>query len=73
MKRNPKSGRLESLPIGQIRHKRMLKQKGWSYREACREMGYALSHFAAVLNGYRESKTVLRKIEALPKKEEVAA
>ena len=73
MKRNPKSGRLESQPIGRVRHKRMLKQKGWSYREACRELGYALSHFAAVLNGHRESRTVLRKIEELPAREEIGA
>lgn len=59
-------------PSGQVRHKRLLRSRGWSYRTASRELGYALSHFSAVLNGYRDSQTVLRKIEALPAREEVA-
>lgn len=70
MKRNPKTGRLETQPIGHVRHKRLLKRKGWSYREACRQLGYALSHFSAVLNGYRDSQTLLRRIEELPQREE---
>jgi hypothetical protein len=71
MKRNTKTTHPEKAwfrtkPTGQIRHKHLLAQKGWSYRAACRELGYTLTHLDSVLNGRRESRRLLAAIEALP-------
>jgi hypothetical protein len=72
MKRNPKDGRLEMKATGHIRHKRMLKKKGWSYRTASPVLGVHFQHLAKVLHGSRDSRTLLRKIEELPAREGVA-
>lgn len=53
---------------GHLRHKKILKARGWTNRTACRHLGYAKSHFSAVLNGHRKSKTLLTKIEGIEDK-----
>lgn len=73
MKRNSKTGRLESNGLGEVRHKRLLQARGWSYREFCREYDYSVSHLAAVIGGHRVSTTLLKKIEALPNRRKGAA
>lgn len=50
------------------REKRLLKAKGYSYRKAAPELGVNFSHLSRVLNGHRESKSLLKRIEALPAK-----
>lgn len=52
------------------RHKRLLKQKGWSYRQAAPALGVHFSHLDRVLQGRRESRALLERIEALPQREE---
>ena len=50
------------------RHKRMLKEKGWSYRTAGEQLGRHWMTIYEVLNGRRKSGDLLKRIEALPAK-----
>jgi len=52
--------------------KKLIPQRGWSQRKAARELDVTHTHLNLVLNGRRISKRLLVRIEALPKKEEVA-
>jgi len=45
-----------------------LKRKGWSYREAALELGCTYQHVSYVLNGHRESRSLLIKINRLSAK-----
>lgn len=46
--------------------KQVLKQKGYSYRQAAPALGVCYQHLSEVLNGNRPSGRVLRAISALP-------
>lgn len=46
--------------------KRHLHEKGWSYRTAAVVLGVHYTHLARVLTGRRVSKSLLRRIHALP-------
>ena len=50
------------------KHKRLLREKGWSYRNAAPVLGVHFSHLDRVLQGHRESKALLARIESLPRK-----
>lgn len=50
----------------QTKHKEILAAKGWTYREASKELGVHLTHFNRVLQGERISRRILEAIEALP-------
>lgn len=52
--------------------KRMLKEKGWSYRDAAPALGVHFNHLSHVLNGSRVSAGLLIRIKDLPTKKEVA-
>jgi hypothetical protein len=45
-----------------------LKRRGWSYRSAAGEIGITYQHLSYVLNGHRNSRRVLKAIQALPKR-----
>lgn len=51
------------------RHKRMLAAKGWSYRTAAPVLGVHWTHLNRVLQGERQSAALLKRIEAMPKRE----
>ncbi len=46
--------------------KRELKKKGYTYRTAATKLDRAYQHLSEVLNGHRQSRTLLRRIAALP-------
>ena len=52
--------------LARERAKASLKRKGWSYRRASTFLGYSFGHFGRVMNGDRESETLLSRIEDLP-------
>lgn len=62
----------EMKPTGNVEHKRRLRARGWTNREAAKHLGYALSHFSLCLNGHRKSKTLLGKVWSLPARKEAA-
>lgn len=43
-----------------------LKTKGWSYRKAASHLDVCLPHLCRVLNGRRESASLLERISQLP-------
>lgn len=45
-----------------------LKRKGWSYRQAARELGITYQHLSYVLNGHRDSRRVTVPVLALPER-----
>ena len=47
-----------------------MKNKGWSYREAARQLTpqRTYQHISYVLNGQRESASLLRELMSLPAK-----
>lgn len=49
------------------RHKRILKKAGLSYRKAAPILGVHFTHLDRVLQGRRESKSLLKRIEDLGK------
>lgn len=49
----------------QTRHKRILKGLGLSYRKAAPILGVHFTHLDRVLQGRRESKSLLKRIESL--------
>jgi hypothetical protein len=59
-------------PKPHTRHKRLLKKKGWSYRKAAPVLGVHFTHLDRVLQGTRESRALLQRIEDLPAREAVA-
>ena len=65
-------GRFTAKNTGHVKHKRMLVKKGWSRRAAAPHLGVHYTHLDLVLNGHRASKALLRRIEELPAREEVA-
>lgn len=50
--------------------KARLRKRGWSQRAAAREAGVSFEHLNRVLNGHRESKRLLKDLEALPARKE---
>jgi len=50
------------------REKEILKAKGYSYRSGAPVLGVNFSHLSRVLNGYRTSKSLLKRIESMPAK-----
>lgn len=46
--------------------KHTLKARGWSYRRAAPQLGVTYQHLSEVLNGKRNSRRLLAKIEQLP-------
>lgn len=46
--------------------KQRLKAKGWSHRTAARELGVSFEHLNRVLNGHRESRSLLARVARLP-------
>lgn len=55
-------------PTPAIRHKRLLAEKGWSYRTAATELDVHWTHLNRVLQGERISKRLLKRIEQMPRK-----
>nr|DAM51188.1 MAG TPA: centromere-binding protein [Caudoviricetes sp.] len=49
--------------------KQILHEKGWSYRTAAPFLGVHYTHLARVLTGFRASKSLLRRIQDLPRRE----
>ncbi len=49
--------------------KRLLRQKGWSYRSAAKQFGVCYQHLSDVLNGRRESRRLLNAIADIPQRE----
>lgn len=49
--------------------KQVLRDRGYSYRQAAPLLGVCYQHLSEVLNGHRPSGRVLRKISALPARE----
>jgi len=49
--------------------KRKLKHLGLSYRGVAPQLGVTYQHLCLVLNGHRQSRRLLRKIEELPQSE----
>lgn len=62
--KNP--GHFQPTTKGHVRHKRLLAAKGWSRRAAAPLLGVHVSHLDLVLNGHRQSRRLLDRIEALP-------
>ncbi len=62
-----------TITKGKTRHKRLLKEKGYSYRRAAPLLGVHFTHLDRVLQGHRESASLLRRIEELPARKEVRA
>lgn len=54
------------------RTKRVLREKGWSYRTAAPVLGISYQHLAMVLTGRRESRRLLAAIASLPKRDDSA-
>lgn len=53
--------------------KEKLKANGWSHRTAARELGVSFEHLNRVLNGHRESRSLLARVAKLPKRIKQAA
>lgn len=54
--------------IGRALAKQILKDRGYTYREAAPLLGVCYQHLAFVLNGQRSSGRLLRRISALQAK-----
>ena len=46
--------------------KRQLKQQGWSLRRAAEFLGRSTPHLSLVLDGHRESRNLLARIQSMP-------
>jgi plasmid maintenance system antidote protein VapI len=55
-------------PTPANRHKRMLAEKGWTYRTAAAALDVHWTHLNRVLQGERVSKSLLDRIEKMPRK-----
>lgn len=53
--------------------KKSLAAKGWTQAEAAKETGVTFEHLNRVLNGHRDSESLLSKIELLPAREVATA
>ncbi len=53
--------------------KRILKQRGWSYRRAGAPLGVNWNHLAKVLSGSRQSKALLKRIAEIKQYEPTEA
>ena len=53
----------------QVAEKASFKQKGWSYRSAAPQLGVTYKYLCEVLNGKISSRRLLKKIQALPRRE----
>jgi hypothetical protein len=53
--------------------KRALAIRGWSYRTAAPLLHVKFTHLAKVLAGYRQSRALLQRIDALPDRKAPAA
>lgn len=53
--------------------KRSLHKRGWSYRRAAPVLGVSYQHLSEVLNGKRQSRRLLAKIDQLPTCQKEAA
>lgn len=51
----------------QAQAKSHLRATGWSYRTAARRLGVCYQHLCYVLNGHRESRSLLQRVLELPK------
>lgn len=49
--------------------KRSLKKRGWTHQAAARALGVSYEHLNRVLNGHRESASLITKIKGLPARE----
>ena len=49
--------------------KKYLREAGWSQQAAAKYLGVTFEHLNRVLNGHRESLSLIEKIEKLPVKE----
>lgn len=58
--------------ITRDRARRTLKERGWSQRRAAKFLGYSWPHFSYVMNGHRESRTLLAAVAAIPHLQETA-
>lgn len=58
--------------VGQVKHKKILHARGWSYREVAKEFGLSRTHIDRVLNSDRTSRSLLERIESLPQRKESA-
>lgn len=57
----------ESEQKKRVQHaKDELTKRGYSQRAAAKYLGYSWNHFSMVLNGRRESRTLLAAIQELP-------
>lgn len=57
---------LANKPTPKAAAKQKLSQKGWSYRRAAMQLGTSYQHISEVLNGHRDSRALLARIEELP-------
>lgn len=62
-----------STPIRRDHVKLRLQAKGWTQSAAAEELGVRFEHVNRVLNGHRESRSLLRRLEELPAREEAGA
>lgn len=60
------------LPAAVVHARKLLRDRGWTYRAAAAECGVCYQHLSEVLNGHRKSRSLLRRIEELPAREETA-
>jgi hypothetical protein len=58
--------------INPARARRILRERGHSYRTAAEVLGCNFTHLHRVCTGERPSRSLLRKIEELPAREEAA-
>lgn len=69
--RNSKPNSYEAQALAKA--KRLLRDRGWTYRDACRDFGGPLpvtfSHLSKVLSGDRDSRRLLAAIATLPARE----
>lgn len=52
-------------PAPANKYKRILKERGWSYRTAAPVLGVQFSHLFRVLKGERKSSALLKRIEQI--------
>jgi hypothetical protein len=62
--RKQKNARLKQALLAEA--KRILKERGWTYRTAAPVCQVRFEHFGKVLCGMRESGVLLRRIHELP-------
>lgn len=53
--------------------KKRMRAKGWSDRTAAKVLGCTPVHLSYVLNGHRQSASLLARVEELPQRQKEAA